>query len=417
MKRLLVLLFCLVAIGAFAQAPAAPGLVWSGYLCTGGLVQTFNGATPQLGIWDPADITKSRLNLQMKYDGGSYGLYVRIREDDNWFQNLNVNPTLNKSIPTTPTATVINTGGTNAIGFRRAYGWMDALNGMVRISAGRLNTYAWATGSGGGSFNSFGNDDGAVGMDIQIKPIDGLNIGAFVPFSDQMAPNTPLDTLSNALNSSFIAASYYLKGVGDIEGGYWFSPNNITTYTTAAGNPSSNFFVYPYAWFGFAYTGMPALTAYVESRISTAANTTANYSYFDEVVGYNMAPLHFQVLAEELINGFSSTGLDMHFQASADYTVGIANIGVFGDFTSTTAPATGTGWDVGPWIQLNLAKNCYVKLWGQFGGGTVVPQPPGSPWQDFPGDFGGTYTQLAAPWSAMADSTYVQAYLQLVFNF
>ncbi len=85
-KLLLVGALVLIAAVAFAQNAPAPALVFSGSLETGTIAQSYDAGTPQLGIYDQATQRKSVFNLNGTYNAGSYGLYFRIREDDNWDQ-------------------------------------------------------------------------------------------------------------------------------------------------------------------------------------------------------------------------------------------------------------------------------------------------------------------------------------------
>ena len=150
-------------------------MAFTGALYTGTIAQSINGSTPSLGIWDPVNQTRSRFNFQGTINGDIWGLNFRLREDDNWDQGLN-------------NVKVTNSTGTDKIsipsapGFRRLYGWLEPLPGVIRVVVGRLSGYEWATGDAGG-FSTLGNLDGAVGAQLQIKPIDGLNFGAFLPFT------------------------------------------------------------------------------------------------------------------------------------------------------------------------------------------------------------------------------------------
>jgi hypothetical protein len=415
-KLLLIGALGLIAAAAFAQtAPAAapaPALVFTGALYTGTIAQNFtNGntnGTTTLGIWDPINQTGSRLNLQGTYSGAGFGLYFRLREDDNWDQgSTNVKITgatpSSVSIPSAPT-------------FRRLYGYIDAANGMIRIAAGRLSGYEWATGDAGG-FNTFGNLDGAVGMQLQVKPVDGLNVGAFLPFTyGTSSALVSSEDISEALDTMAFGAKYTIKGVADIEGGYWLAP--ISAQSTG----SSSFYQYPVAWLGAEYVGMPNLTVILESRIANSANTNINYEYFDEQVSFALDQLAATLYAEQFI--YASTGAGLAFRPVVDYSMGMFDIGAFAEITYVTSStfananysANGQlGYSGGPFVKATFAKNVYLKATGEYGGGGVNPPTPGAPLQSFPGNLSGAY-QNGAPWGVLPGSFW-QVNLNFVVSF
>jgi hypothetical protein len=428
LKRVLVLLAGLALAGSIAVAQAAPAaapapaLVWSGNLSFGAETQTINNATPNLKLWDPANGTGSRLNFNAKYDAGSYGLFVNLREDDSW---ANVN--------------------NGKILVRRAYGWLDVANGLVRFQAGRLGDVSWATGShGAGGQSLFGMVDGVVGAQVQIKPITGLMFGAFVPFLQttntnpainiapagtpkNYVPNnnvpgnaTPFANLYDAFNNLTIGATYNAKGLGDIEAGYqMFAPSGALPLTPNSGYSTSNAFYYgaltppytanpagiPHFFFGLAYTGTQNLYACLEAKIVTSGFANYNYSYFDEKVSYNMAPLNFTLWGEEqfwpssapnqlpisITNTqimYPTAGTQLHFKPIVDYTLGIFNFGAFVNFeTSSETGSTLMGYSGGPYVKLTAGKGTYMKLTGEFGSGDLLPPAADFPIYTFPGNF------------------------------
>jgi hypothetical protein len=412
-KLALICALVLIAAAAFAQNAPAPTFAVTGALYTGTIAQSFNNATPLLGIWDPVNLTGSRFNFQGTYNGSGFGLYFRLREDDNWDQgntNAKANSgtgTNNLSIPSAP-------------GFRRLYGWIDAADGMIRVAAGRLSGYEWATGDAGG-FNTLGNLDGAVGMQLQIKPIDGLNVGAFLPFTygTSSALASSLD-VAEAVNFVAFGAKYTIKGVGDIEGGYWMAPDMASTKATN----SSSFYQYPKAWFGAEYVGTPNLTAILETQFANSTNSNANWAYLAETVAYKLDQLGLALYAEQQLNSNSNFGTYLGFRPVVDYTIGIADIGAFGEvlyvtgsnyFNNGAAYNGNLGYSGGPFVKLTFAKNVFIKLQGELGGGNVTPPPAGAPFVSYPGSLSGPYQETAG-WSPLA-GTFWQANLNFVVSF
>ena len=419
MRKMLLVsaLALLTAVAVFAQnAAPAPAMVFTGALYTGTIAQSYDSATATMGLWDPANQTGSRFNFQGTYNGSGFGLYFRLREDDNWDQgnsNAKANSgsgTSNLSIPSAP-------------GFRRLYGYIDAANGMVRIAGGRLAGYEWATGDAGG-FNTLGGLDGAVGMQVQVKPMDGLNFGAFLPFTygTSTIPDKFL-TLNEAVSFLAVGAKYTVKGVGDIEGGYWGAAalNNSTTTTSTNSTGSSNFYSYPKAWFGAEYVGMPNLTAILESQYSLARIKDDNYSYLAETVMYQMDQLGLALYTEQQINSNSNLGAYLGFRPQVDYTIGMADVGMFVEFlyvTKDTGYNGSTGYSVGPFVKLTFAKNVYIKAYGEVGGGDVAGPVPGAPFVSYPGNLStpGYQTAETAGFSPLAGNFW-QAGLSFVVSF
>jgi hypothetical protein len=420
-KLLLIGALVLIAAAAFAQnAPAAaPTMAFTGALYTGTIAQSINSSTPSLGIWDPVNQTKSRFNFQGTINGGTWGLNFRLREDDNWDQGI--------------TNTAANSGtGTNNIsipaapGFRRLYGWMEPLPGVIRVVVGRLSGYEWATGDAGG-FSTLGNLDGAVGAQLQIKPIDGLNFGAFLPFTYGTSTNLlPSMDVAEALTLVAFGAKYTMKGLGDIEAGYWMA-GSLGFNTSNTG--SSSFYQFPKAWFGLEYVGTPNLTALLESQFALSTTSAVNYSYLDEQASYQLDQIGLTLYAEQLIWDSSASGQNsgtfLGFRPVVDYTMGNVDVGAYAELaytTNTTASYNNgqIGYSFGPFVKVTVAKNVYMRLQPEYGGGGVTPPINGAPLQDYPGDNGSPAYQsgngLKAGFAPLANP-YWQVFLNFVVSF
>jgi hypothetical protein len=354
--------------------------------------------------------TGSRFNFQGTINGGTWGLNFRLREDDNWNQTSS-----NVTIPgATPSSVSIPSAPT----FRRLYGWMEPVPGVIRVAVGRLSGYEWATGDAGG-FSTLGNLDGAVGAQLQIKPIDGLNFGAFLPFtygtSKALLPSLNLD---EALNFMAFGFKYTMKGVGDIEAGYFLAANMPGTDNTG----SSSFYQYPKAWFGLEYVGTPNLTALLESQFAVSNTSSKNYAYFDEQVSYQLDQIGLTLYAEQLFWSSSALGTNLGFRPVVDYTMGNVDVGAYAELVYGSASLyTGNwGYSFGPFVKVTVAKNIYLRLQPEYGGGDVTPPINGAPLQDYPGDNGSPAYQaangLTQGWAPLAHP-YWQVFLNAVVSF
>jgi hypothetical protein len=402
-KLLLLSALVLIAASAFAQAAApaaAPTMAFTGALYTGTIAQSINGDTPTLGIWDPVNQVMSRFNWQGTVKADTWGLNFRLREDDNWQQLKD----------------------SNFSAFRRLYGWLEPVPGVVRVVVGRLSGYEWATGDAGG-FSTLGSLDGAVGAQLQIKPIDGLNFGAFLPFTYGNGGNyLPSVSLIEAVSFLAVGAKYTLNGVGDIEGGYMAAADMPPGVYNTQQTGSSNFYAFPKAWFGFEYIGTQNLVALLESQFAVSRNSHVNYAYLDEQVSYQMDQLGLTLYAEQLLWGNSTQGTNLGFRPVVDYTIGNVDVGVYGElvYSNATGLAGNWGYGGGPFVKVTVAKNVYMRLQPEFGGGDVTPPINGAPLQDYPGDNGSPPYQaangLTQGWAPLANS-YWQVFLNFVVSF
>jgi hypothetical protein len=397
-KLFLISVLSLIGAAVFAQNAPAPTIAFTGALYTGTIAQSIGGSTPSLGIWDPVNQTMSRFNFQGTINGGTWGLNFRLREDDNWQQNYD----------------------SNEPSFRRLYGWLEPLPGVIRVVVGRLSGYEWATGDAGG-FSTLGNFDGAVGAQLQIKPIDGLNFGFFLPFTYGLGGTDYVSSeeLVQALDTMAFGAKYTMKGVGDIEAGYWLTPS---WYPPNTGN--SNFYEYPLAWFGLEYVGTPNLVALLESQFALSSNWTTNWYYLDEEVSYQLNQIGLTLYAEQLIWDPSAIGVNsgtfLGFRPVVDYTMGNVDVGAYGELmftTNTTTSYSGqVGYAFGPFVKVTVAKNVYMQLQPEFGGGSVTPPVNGAPLQDYP-DLNGSPGYQAANGLTQGFAPLHNSYWQVFLNF
>jgi hypothetical protein len=166
------LAFFAVSSGLFAQEEneeekSAPVLKFSGEYVTGVSIQTPNEGDTR-AVWWHDDGGASRLRLNLLYESDIGGMKGRIQ------QSLNPEFTMKIAGSDDLKFTMLDHV---AIG-GWAYGWINLLDKMVVISAGKIDDSIW--GTGGVADVSF---DGVSGVRLAVAPIDGLSLGLAVPFA------------------------------------------------------------------------------------------------------------------------------------------------------------------------------------------------------------------------------------------
>ena len=303
---------------------------------------------------------------------------------------------------------------------------MDAANGMVRVAAGRLSGYEWATGDAGG-FNTLGNLDGAVGMQLQIKPVDGLNFGAFLPFTygTSTAPLFSSTDIMDAVNFMAFGAKYTIKGLGDIEGGYWLAPKTGTFNTV-----EHRLFIFLRVSEGLVRRRVRR-DAQPDGHPRVAVRALRGLQHELHVhrrdVPVPDGPARTRPLHRAAAQRHSNFGTYLGFRPTVDYTIGMVDIGVFAEITYVTggnsfiggaayANSSGNlGYSGGPFVKVTFAKNVYLRLQGEFGGGNVTPPSPEAPFVSYPGNISSPY-QESAGFTPLSGSFW-QANLNFVVSF
>jgi hypothetical protein len=217
-----------------------------------------------------------------------------------------------------------------------------------------------------------------------------------------------------------------MKGLGDIEAGVWLAPTNFATNTL-----SSSFYQYQKAWFGLEYVGTQNLIALLESQFAITNDNTVNYGYFDEQVSYQMDQLGLTLYTEQLIWSNKASGLYsgtfLGFRPVVDYTIGNVDVGAYAELvytTNTTAYAGHIGYAFGPFVKMTVAKNVYIRLQPEYGGGDVTPPISGAPLGNYPGNLSqpqyqtvnGLGSSKNVPFSPLSDA-YWQVFLNAVVSF
>jgi len=332
MKKALVFVLILGFLGTLAFAQSS-GMTWNGYADFGGLISSSSGTTNfeayGTDAWD-----SGRFQLEGKYSADNYGLAFRLR-DSNF------------------------TDSKQPILVKRAWGWVDLANGMVRLNGGLLGDYTWSTNE----YSSFGNFDGKAGLQVQIMPVKGVNFGVFVP---TWLNGNSTNLLSDAFNAIVFGGSY-TSDMLYLAAGYDLGKNNL--------------------WFGANYTGMKNLTAYVESS-NTVGGTGGNNFYFDEYVAYDLGQMTVGTYADQ----YFETGLSQfHFSPQFSYTMDKLTLGLRADIALS---GSDMGYGAGAYAKLAVADNAWVQAGAGYDAGTVAPTDPQQTVYD-PVYFGGPFATTA----------------------
>jgi hypothetical protein len=367
MKKTLVFVLLLGLVGAFVFAQDAPALKFNGYMNFGAAITNDTVNTNVVAQGQDSG-TIGRFQLQGAYTASNWGWAFKMRENANW---------------------IVGTGLTagQPLYLSQAWGWVGILNGMVQLNAGKLADYTWSSNG----WQSFGNLDGAFGVQLQLKPVAGLNLGVFLP---TMLNTNTTNTASDAFGAMLIGANYTMDNMGYISLGYQL------------GNATNG--VDPYFYAGLSYTGMSALTAVVELQLLNTSTAASNYFYIDEQLAYNMAPLNLQLYAsQQLNNSAAAVSSILHFQPSVDYTMGAWNLGAF---FSYSMDSNISGYAPGIWAKATVATGATVELGAEYDLGTAAQNDVAR---------SEMHNQLVGPGGALTpqSNNLIKAYVDFVWSF
>lgn len=295
MKKLIVLLLALAMVGAaFAQA-AAPALTFSGYLNTGFQYDT---GTDLVKLYGAYAGQTSRLRLNAAYTNGDFGVNFRYQSNDS------------ATAPTVGQALV----------------WGNLFNKMVTFKAGKLNDYTWAT-----PYNAFGNFDGQTGVQVQLKPVAGLNFGVFVPLV--AAGATP----ANTFKDMSIAGKYSASGLAD----FLVNLNLGTAANALYGSVN--------------VTAVKDLTAILEAKVTDLTNVSTTL-YMDQYLSYGMGDLSVGAYIDQTFG----TPFGWSVSPEVDYTMG--NVELYASFTY----ASDKTWSINPYVNYTLNSKSSVKTYASY---------------------------------------------------
>lgn len=245
--------------------------------------------------------------------------------------------------PTTPSSIITPGTVSGNLITRYAYGWVNLLDDKIKVSGGliAIADNVWGT-QGDGDWDIAGN-----GLRLELKPIDGLDFGAFLHVPTMDNPVVPqygdkrvrkVDLARTLGETSFgfrytrpmfyASAQYWMDS--DIDGTdiYKNVGGTITTETPVWSDAGDE----KQLMFGAGLTGVPNLVATVEGNLSGLGNTAARgWTDLRQTVSYTLfGKLTLGMKAKELLWGYDIRKLDdwpldlkpwMQFKPFANYKV------------------------------------------------------------------------------------------------
>lgn len=248
MKKLLIALLALSVAGvAFAADPA---LTLSGAVKTGLTFASSDSTSATedgmvlLQSDDVGDNVPVRVELVGAYTDGDFGLKFRLRSNYE-----------------------------DALTFSYGYVWGNLFNNMVTYKVGKVDDGSWGT-EGDEGFDAA--DKVGNGLQIQVKPVEGLNVG--VKLNAPVA--TKVDTYTawtyEQFSNEMSFGLGYTSDMFNFQAGYAMDSD-------ADDSGSEDF---SWAYFGANYKGMEALTAIVEAKFGGLGDADLGWKEFNETVEY-----------------------------------------------------------------------------------------------------------------------------------
>jgi hypothetical protein len=353
-KVLIVLLILAVAGGLFAQEVSFSGIVETGLQ-----IKKDDGKAGKAGLWNDNDGVGSRARIQGTYDADTYGAKVGIGTDFD------------------PSATV---------SVYNAYAWYNFLNNVINAKAGLIDDGVWTTGGP----EDWGLATGA-GVRVEVTPIEGLNVGLFLTNSGDISPFVGSgggDIAGDFLKETAFGASYTsdlfdvsltfkLDSEADDETvdndgdnvADWVvhedrKPGNAAKPNYAGLTSPIDTDIAHEAILGFAFKGLPALTAKAEVRASAlGAFSDVGTIWANEDVAYRvLEPLNVGAVITEYyyVNTdaaklFLQVKPYVEYQVNEPISVGLEVPVYFQD------KYTKLGLGGKPWVKYAFSDDAYIK--------------------------------------------------------
>jgi len=347
-KTLVVLLILAVAGGAFAQE-----VTFSGEVVSGVLIQLGDGyEDPVIRGDDDDDDRAVRARLNAEVDGGNWGAQLGIAADfraygsfvDGLFDNSgNVDPNWEEPED-------FNAGGQGAnLYLYNAHAW-GTIADMFTIRAGLIDPGVWTVG---GWVDE--NISSGLGLRFEIHPIEGLNIGAFIPAP--LSSDTPPTLENNFSGRNFrgdgfgAGFSYAQEGLFEVSAGFGVGPSD-------SGNAPADHYDGTLI-FGAGYYGVENLSVYVGLGVYDLIEADDPTILIGLNVGYDVTPE---------LNAFLEVGVTMFD--------GLEEIWIDPGLTYAVSEDVSVGFDVGLTLAENPDEDLALKsvepfLWAQYGIGNA----------------------------------------------
>jgi len=231
-----------------------------------------------------------------------------------------------------------------------AYGWVNLFKSIVNVKAGIIDDGVWAS-PGAGEYQYSTNK----GLRVEVKPIDGLNAGAFLNFGGNFGPLT----LSQWIQETGFGASYNKR------------PFDAAAGVKLASDRSPNNEERTKAYFGFRYWGISNFVLSIDGQFENMGNFgKKGFLTLNERVIYQVKDLYSGITFTQVLFGqkTSDDGREKHpffFRVTTFAEYGLTNslrggVEIPIEFLDEEG-FTFRSLTVNPWIRYSIS-GAWIKL-------------------------------------------------------
>jgi hypothetical protein len=334
----MLVVFCVIGPIAAQEIKIGDGTLTIGGKISTGIEVTFDDADNDEGkvrMYNDDDSGQElRGELTTTYTNGDVGFTTRFR------------------------ATQGQLGQNAVVGLRFAYGWINLFDGHFRPVGGYVDNNVW------GTKGDLDVDVAGAGLRLEFKPIAGLNFGAFLRVPGQVSNDDEvnIDTVHNI--EQFMKAT--ALGLGYENSAFYLRLQYLIDRKAEENNDPDG-----QLDFGIGFTGLPALEAHAEGRITKLDDFDTGNADFRQTVGYTISealPLTIKLNVKEVLYGEDTKDTWLGFNPSVSYAVSNAlSVGLAGGY--------GFGYNtkdyeydiyVKPNLSFNFGNGLTTKLWYKF---------------------------------------------------
>jgi len=178
--------------------------------------------------------------------------------------------------------------------FYNAYGWVNLFNNMVNIKTGIIDDSVWVS-PGAGEYHYSTNK----GLRLEVKPMEGLNAGAFMNFGGGWGPLT----LSQWVHETGFGASYNKR------------PFDAAAGVKLASDRSPDNEERTRAYFGFRYWGISNFILSIDGQFENMGNfNKKGFLTLNERAAYQIQDLYSGITFTQMLFGqkTSDDGREKH---------------------------------------------------------------------------------------------------------
>ena len=338
MKKALLSALLLAAVVLAAGADGAPLFRITGELDTGVqdvVSMTAAGTSDSISLYDndTGNPSRFRIGLSFTSPNGNWGLKARLDNE------------------------TLLAAGTLSAAWNQALVWASFFDRLVKVKAGLLDEEAFSfTWKPYGTEVIWGDEfDGALGAEIQVQPLEGLQVGWVLPI---VHGSTMLETLE----TSYAAVSYELPGILHVVGGLLLSPSSTT-----------------YAWAGADVLALKDLTARVAAQALNINNTYLTWLETFEELGYPFGPILVDLKGWQEVYALPNSAFAWQVEPSVSYLLGGFTFTVLFDWGTLIAldpnpgiPILPFGFAAGASAAYSLAPTSTIKIGALYKMGDVT---------------------------------------------